>query len=328
MYFLIREFKPQEGIKIILKIMIGYGIISSIYGIFQFFFWENIPFEAFFLQNPKGVYFQDFLKKSGLRVFSFSTGDMGFFFPLVAFTIILIITGSRWLDSKWIKLRNMFYVFFFSLLALSLVRTPIAMLVIGVLSAILMRERLSSFLKRGIVVILVVIAGSYVFNIASPILKATGNVTLIRFAELSNPFQANTFVGRRDKIWPIALQTIRVNPMGTGVGTGRRTRAATSLGSQYILPHNDFLLRFVEGGIIGGLVFIFILFYIARGSISNIHKATDDFTRDLNRGLVGTLICFAACGMVNIPFDVESGLAFWLLVSSARYTCDGKPHQK
>ena len=324
MYFLAREIiTRRKNLDTIFRVIIIYGIVSIIYGFFQFFYWKQLPFEAFYINRTGGVFFQDVVNKVGLRIFSLSSGDMEYFFPLTAFAVILLIVGRHHFDKKWNMLRFSFVLGFITLQITSLVRTPILMLVIGFLSSIIFIRNLSQFKRRTLIVVqrtllvvLVFIMLYYAFYSITPLLKATGDMGATRLAELSNPTKAQTFQWRAKNQWTYALKLSKKNLMGMGVGSGRLTRVVLKNPDlSYFGPHNEYLLTLFETGFIGLLLYILLQIRLVKFLI-NISRQYDDFLNRFASGLIGTFISFVLCSIVNIPFEGQGGLAFWFLVGS------------
>ncbi len=151
-----------------------------------------------------------------------------------------------------------------------------------------------------------------VFLFYVPSLQSSNDLRLVRFSELVNPMKADTVTFRQERPWKESLSLISVHPLGIGVGSGRRTRPGIAAKSFY-LPHNEFLMRWLELGLPGLLLFIALLVKIASVALLSILKGKQTFSRRYAAGMLGVLCAYIACAMVNIPFLDESGISFWFL---------------
>jgi len=312
MFFLAREFfQKEKDLRVFLKYMIFYATISCLYALYQHFYLTS--FDALWVSTIKGTFYADPAAKSGLRAFAFATGDMPFLFPLVAILIIIVTLGLRFFDKKWRWGILLLYVSIALMAVFQLPRTPVMMLVVGLTTTWLLVGYIKGTMVRTIFIItLLVLIIAQIFLYFLPYLQSSKDQRLIRFSELINPMKADTVRFRRERPWKEATNLISLHPLGIGVGSGKRTRPGIAAKSYY-LPHNEFLMKWLELGLPGLILYSALLIKIAVLAITSIRKGMPTYSRRYAAGIFGVLLAYISCAMVNIPFLEESGIFFWFM---------------
>ncbi len=91
--------------------------------------------------------------------------------------------------------------------------------------------------------------------------------------------------------WPASIKAIKERPI-MGWGLGNDLYALTQAAKLKGTSHNDYLLICVEAGLIGGLLYLWLLFSLARRTIVTIRGARDERTKLLGRTAFATFVAF------------------------------------
>ena len=118
--------------------------------------------------------------------------------------------------------------------------------------------------KKFALIILATVASYWSYDFLNE--KNTSDLIIDRFANVAEP-STDESVNERLGFYKIALEDIKNNPiLGVGIGNWKLTsiQRANRFLRGYRIPyrvHNDFLEVFAEIGILGGLCFIYFIFY-------------------------------------------------------------------
>jgi O-antigen ligase len=228
-----------------------------------------------------------------------------------ALIFALAISVGTTLSGIWKKIRIWYIVSWAVVLILSLERTPLLMTIAAICVVFYLnsgRQKRKKLIWKSAAAFSIFIV---LISVASPYLKDTGAQKFIRLAELANPFGAASIKERLWKNWGPTLETISANPFGVGIGYGSQTKAsAIAARSDYwIEPHNEFLQKTLETGVMGGMAFLLLLISVFRDTIKLSHLRKS--VRRFGIGFAGATVGFWLCGMVNVPFSGSSGLLYW-----------------
>jgi O-antigen ligase len=140
---------------------------------------------------------------------------------------------------------------------------------------------------------------------------------LVRLAELANPFKASSLNDRVQTKWGPALETIKSNPFGVGIGFGSQTKASREAeeSNNYVQPHNELIQKVLETGFAGGILYLLLLIYLFKDF--KIISKFEDSDRLFGFAMIAVTITFWICGLVNLPFSGTSGLLYWALAGAA-----------
>jgi len=305
-----------------------FSAVALVYGLYQEI--VGLPaFESFWYSRtltPRSSMFFQLGSTTEIRIPSVFQGYTTYSYVITGFGILIYALGSSFSTGVWKHLR----LGCLGLLALyflfSMERIAIGMFIVGVLCFHFVtsrnRKRLFRFVVLAGAVFLILVGvlyrtGSY--------LKAKGWATestrLIRIAEMSNPFGAQTVVaGRIESKWAASLDTVKRYPLtGMGVGSATFTRGQKQ-GAMLALPHNEFLQKQIELGLFGSVAFIIMLYTLYRrlSERTSDHDAPDDL-RKYSAAMVGILAAYVVCAIFNVPFTYESGIVFWFLAGLVFY---------
>ena len=312
-------FTTREKLTKLTRALIILGLISCVYGIEQSLL-GLYPWEKSWLLNVAFKESTDGWLTIGLsgvefRMFSIFYNYMDFTFCNVLI-FLMAISYRPGLSGKWQKLRYLYLILWIVVLALSLERMPMIMTMVGTGAVYLLR---SSRAKRKKVLMIGTLATACFFitlNLAEPLLKSTGAHKLIRLAELANPLSATSIGDRMHRKWEPTLRTIAANPLGVGIGLGSQTRANSVAAKTNLLiePHNELLQKTLEIGVIGGLIFLFLLISVFKDGLKL--GRCDSTINRFGFGFAAGTIAFWLCGIVNVPFSGSSGLLYWTLAGA------------
>jgi O-antigen ligase len=319
LYLLASVITERKHLVTLVKAFLVLGIISCAYAVGQYFAvlypWEFDWFRQIALDDGLSGRMTIGLRGIEFRIFSIFYGYMDFFFTNVLI-FAMALTHKDDLVGKWRKLRILYFVLWWVILALSIERMPLVMTLVVTIVVKYMKSSAGKRLKmiwRSALAIGVIYA---ILIIAGPALKSTGADKLIRLAELANPFAASSINDRAENKWGPALETIKGNPLGVGIGYGSQTVAKNEAAQSGLLvqPHNELIQKTLEAGYLGGL--LYLLFFIALyKDFLKIGRTSDN--KAFGYAMLSGTVAFGLCGMVNLPFCGASGLAYWSLAGAA-----------
>ena len=303
---------------VLLKGLMVFGLISSVYAIGQFFIglypWEMAWFRSLAIEQGLSGWLTIGLRGIEFRTFSLFYGYMDFLFTNILIFALASACKDLW-SGAWKRVYYTYMACLFGILALSLERMPIIMILIVLLTLKYMVSSRTS--RRKIVVASLAIVGMLygALLLGEPVLKSTGSDKLVRLAELANPFQATSILDRIETKWLPALETIKSNPIGIGIGYGSQTKASDSAeeSDNYIKPHNEIIQKTLETGIIGGLIYLLLMVAVFKDSLL---LARFRGLEMLGAGMISATLAFWICGIVNLPFSGSSGLLYWLMAGA------------
>jgi len=177
--------------------------------------------------------------------------------------------------------------------------------------------------------VVLIFALTLIFSIPNPLNLKKRNVVERGISVLNLASSAS----QRLLIWQVALELIREKPVfGWGVGTfgvhyplaqGKFLSREENKGyipqaNRSIHAHNDYLEIWVETGIVGLLIFLWIIFSFYRRAFSFLRKnyTMQSFSSLFLIFLIGGVTSFLIHAGVSFPFHiVQNGMVFWLLMA-------------
>tara|TARA_B100001059_G_scaffold81784_1_gene79863 strand:- start:36422 stop:37045 length:624 start_codon:yes stop_codon:yes gene_type:complete len=151
--------------------------------------------------------------------------------------------------------------------------------------------------------------------------KNITNIVSERFSTIADP-QSDASVNQRVTYYSGALSSIKENPLlGIGIGNWKIQSIVFSkdIIEGYTIPyfvHNDFLQLAAEIGIIGGLLYIFFIFYPV---IIILKKLVNSFQFDFNFLILLILTVFIIDSLINFPIDRAINFTFFIFSIAAFY---------
>lgn len=302
------------------KTLLLFGLLATLYGIGQYitglFPWEMDWMRQVALRESNLGWLTVGLRGVEFRIFSVFYNYMDFFFTMVL-VFALALSHKEHLTGRWRKMRTAFFISWGVMLALALERMPAIMTIAVMVVTYYLK---SSPTRRKTVIwsaAAVVALTQFALAAAGPILKNTGAEKLIRLAEMQNPFAAYSLGDRAENFWGPALETIKANPLGVGIGYGSESKATAqaSLTDYYIKPHNELIQKVLETGFIGGILYLILLIALFKQyrTLFQMQGAN----RALGLAMMAGSLAFFTCALVNIPLSGSSGLAFWAMAGVA-----------
>jgi hypothetical protein len=319
--FLLADIVTEKSqILSLVKTLLVVGLISLIYGIGQYFagiyHWELDWFQQIAFKDGFAGWLTIGLRGIEFRLFSIFYSYMDFFFTNILI-YALIIAFKNSFDGIWCKLRTIYLILFYAVLILSLERMPLVMALIVTL--VLHYLGRSARQKRKIIWMGLVSAGIIysALLLATPLLNSMGAAKLVRLAELANPFKASSINDRVQTKWGPAIETIKSNPIGVGIGFGSQTKASGEAkeSNNYVQPHNELIQKALETSFVGAILYLLLLIYLFKDfKIISKFEYSD---RLFGYAMIAGTIAFWICGLVNLPFSGTSGLVYWALAGAA-----------
>lgn len=246
-----------------------------------------------------------------LRTYSFTYGitEMTHTIPQLGIFFIVLFFIYRFKTPRIFILSILSYLIWLIIVKES---APIGVTMIGILTLFIFMGMLKKKYINIILSLLIIFAyfqfRDYVSNV-----RYIENAKITRIYNLGDPLGRGT--GRaRLYIWEYALGLFLKKPYGHGVGIARGSSVSQKSG-RYYGPHNMYLQNFLEIGIIGGFVFIIILYKVIKYLI---HNYRDKFYSPLIRNQSLAVLCSSvgllAYGMFSVPLDRAGGMTFWTLI--------------
>lgn len=310
-------YKTEKDLRFLLKALLVVGLISVIYGLGQYILgiypWEIKWFhEVGFSQSTAG-WLTIGLRGIEFRIFSLFYYRTDFFFTNVLIFTMLFAYGKT-LTGLLKKLKIFYYILWFILMIVTFERTPFIMSCMS-MGVIYFMNVTPIKRKKLLTAITILGVGAYItLWMFEPYLKSSGIESLIRLAEMTNPFEAGSIHDRADNYWGPSLAIIKSNPLGVGIGNGSGTKASgqldiTSTGNIY--THNEVIQKVLETGIPGGIIFIVLMISVLRDSINLSRIKTDK--KKYGIAMTACTVVFLMSSMITLTFSGGRGLTYWLL---------------
>jgi O-antigen ligase len=151
--------------------------------------------------------------------------------------------------------------------------------------------------------------------------KNITNIISERFSTVTDP-QSDDSVNERVNFSLAAISSIKENPI-LGIGIGNWKIKSIDLNKDiiqnYRVPyfvHNDFLQLAAEIGVIGGLLYLFFIFYPI---ILIIKLLMNSFQFDFNFFILLILTIFIVDSLLNFPMDRAINFIYFLFTIAAFY---------
>jgi O-antigen ligase len=332
-------FRDADTFRKINRALLYFSILAVAYALVQHLagmpFWERSWFESLYASKAVGLTGWLTVGPAGLefRVYSCYYSYTEFFFTTVGIALLnlgMLRSGASRADRR---LFGLFAVLFLWLLAVTLERMPILMLLAGVLAIWTVAEGRRLFRKRLVISAAVAMGLWLVALFTLTAYLNSGIDKLVRLAELTNPFAASSIQDRVSNQWSTSLAAVAERPWGWGPGYGSATRAAAQAArsGQYVAPHNELLQKAVELGIVGMLVFAALLVSLWRYVWRRVYGGSiPEPARSMLVGYLGMFVAYLLCGMVNLTFSGTMGVLFWMTTGAAwsvSARLDGAPVQ-
>jgi len=203
-----------------------------------------------------------------VRYPSLTVGHTYFSYILAASFLWVLLTPAKTL--RYPRLKHITLLIGIICIIVTAERVAIGMIAIGIGVAIAMQMRRQFgrwlFLFSSVIILFGLLALSTIDTQAIP--KTENNVVVVRILELVNPLKAETVRWRLEIVWPEAMTRIIENPLGYGLGTYETIRFNqeqfdAGIG-YYFPPHNTYVQRALETGVIGLLLYLWLMFAYCR----------------------------------------------------------------
>ncbi len=206
----------------------------------------------------------------------------------------------------FIRVLSLFFIFS-SFLSILLLMSRAAVLslclvFISILILVIISNRRKYYLKFSLIIITLIMS-IFSFNTINE--KNAYNLLTERFSNVTNP-QVDESVNERLNFYTTAIQSIGDNPL-LGIGIGNWKIKSIGLSNEiiesYRIPyyvHNDFLQFMSEIGVLGGLCFIFYIFYPVFISFKRTLKSR---SFNLNFLIFLIFLIYIIDSMLNFPIE-------------------------
>jgi len=206
----------------------------------------------------------------------------------------------------FIKALSLFFIFssFLSILLLMSRAAVLALVLvfISIMIQVIISKRKVYYLKYGLIIITLIMS-IFSYNVINE--KNTYNTLTERFSNVTNPI-ADESVNERLNFYTTAIKSIGDNPL-LGVGVGNWKIKSIDLSRDIIVSyrvpffaHNDFLQFLAEIGILGGLCFMFYIFYPI---IISLLRSLKSRSFDINFLIFLIFIIYIVDSMLNFPIE-------------------------
>ena len=306
LYFIaLHAFDSVAKIKTVIKVILGLGLISALYGL-------NQEFSGFSQAELNWLYademrLQLIYQWGRLRVFSFFSDPTtcGILMGYLAAMCCVLLVGPYKLWQRAILLIALIAMLLCMGYAGS--RTPIAMFPVGLAFFVLL------YPKRNILLI----AGAVFAFGTLAMMKSTSNPVIYRVQSAFKPGQDASVQVRLDN-QKLVQPYIRKRPIGSGLGTtgewGRRFAPNFWLAT---FAHDSGLVRIaVEAGYIGLTLYCLFLFTIMYTGIRQYFRVRDPVIKNLTLAILVVMFCLviASYPQEAIPM-LPTSLLFYVLLA-------------
>ena len=319
LYFVIvNNIYNEQQINRIIGAVIITGTLFGIYGILQY---NGIDFSFWIGNYGRGKVFGLF-------------GNAGYFAEYLI--LPLPITISLFLVSKNKMIKGLLLVGILTMattIALTFTRTPYLSLVISFIFMLLLfvisqGERLFKENKKIFIVILTTIALIVSLFVIPTSLNEKGTILSkikerISISQLGSEF----FTGRRAAIWKYTIPMIKDYPLlGSGIGSFKynslryQAKFFDQGDNRALYPygvadktHNEYLQLWVELGIIGLIIFIWLIFAYFNYGLKILKREKDRYKQGVIIGLMGSVMAFLIDSIFWFPLHHSfTSFLFWL----------------
>lgn len=311
-------YKTEKDILFLTKTLSVVGLITIIYGIGQFivgiFPWEILWMKNVGFANSTAGWLTIGIRGIEFRIFSMFYYRTDFFFTnVLIFTLLITYAKSFTGYMKFVKIA--YYILWFVMMIITFERTPFIMSALAIaisyyLNASKPKKKLILTVTFSVTILLY-----STLLIFEPYLKSSGIDSLIRLAEMTNPLEAGSIHDRTDNYWGPAIDVIKANPMGVGIGNASATKVSGQLNfadTGSIHTHNEILQKVFETGYFGGLLFLILMISILLDSIhiTGIQNTKNKF----GNAMTTCTLVFMMSSMITLTFSGGRGLTYWLFV--------------
>lgn len=318
-YILAREMlESREDIKNLGKYLAIYSIIASLYSFYQVYF--GLPaWDEYWFKYQGLSFFGNWFQGKQLRAFGFTSGFQENYIVIAGILIFLLLLIRN--NTKYL----IFSIASYTLLNIfSVSRAAIAMMVIG-LYFVLTSRHLQS---RRVLLYATILPVLYLLLLtAQPFLIQTGRIDLIRFAEMTNPFEADTVAGKGQRLylWHIYFQNLIKEPIGVGMGNLSQSFYIRMSATSWLAPHNNFLQIGIGYSWLGLICFIITLAYMFISSFRKVMDQSEiNFNKDIAAIKIGILASWIAGAMFNNVFTGHMAKIFWLFMGIKIFEAEEK----
>ncbi len=315
LWFYLGLFLREETVKRTLRVWIVVGVIVAVYGLYQTFS-GFAYFERYWIQWGGyaslriGPYTRPFSTLVSAQEYAF--------FLMVAGTI----SFALFLRRKSILALSAFGLFVFALL-MAAVRSALFGLGFSMFVLILLQFRgPKRFAFAGATLLVSVLAVHFIKTptLPSSAYQNSGEIQVFlsrTYSGLADPFAAESTLWPRLGSWGHRLSDVFTrNPLGYGIGatTFGRKFGGVSMGTD-----SDLVSFFVSCGLVGGVLFLVILYQFFRRSVAVQVTRRDSF-------LVGTAIALVAGFVLVSSFSLyATGPFVWLLIGWSAKSASSDP---
>jgi len=323
LYFMIvNNIHNEKQINRIISATLIIGGLFGIYGIFQY---NGIDF-AFWIGNyGRGKVFGLF-------------GNAGYFSEYLILTLPIAVSLFLVTKNKIIKLLLLVGILAMgSTIALTFTRTPY--LALGVsfifMGFFFFASRGKSFFKENkkifIVILIAVVLIVSLFVIPTPLSEKGTVISKIKERASITQLGSEFSTGRRTAIWKYSTLIIKDYPwFGSGIGTFKynslryQAKFLDQGENRSLYPygiaekvHNEYLQIWTELGIIGLLIFIWLIFTYFNCGLKTLKRSKNNICRQgIIIGLMGSVIAFLVDSLFWFPLHHSfTSFLFWLYLS-------------
>ena len=319
LYFIIvNNIYNGRQINRIIGAVIIVGALFGIYGILQY---NGIDFSFWIGNYGRGKVFGLF-------------GNAGYFAEYL--TLILPIAVSLFLVSKNKITKSLFLIGILpisSAIVLTLTRTPYLSIVISFIFMLFLfiiswgKEFFKENKKIFIVIFLAIIIIISLIVVPNPLNKPGTVISKIKSRISVDQLTENHNIRRRIATWKFTINLIKDHPLlGSGIGTFKYNSLAYQAkffdqgDNRALYPygfadraHNEYLQLWAELGIIGLIIFIWLIFAYFNYGLKILKREKDRYKQGIIIGLMGSVTAFLVDSLLWFPLHHSfTSFLFWL----------------
>jgi len=319
LYFVItNNISDDRQISRILNILLVVGTLFGIYGLFQyngidFSFWaHNIGRQQIFGLFGNVNYFAEYLIVPLPLAISLFLATRNRVHKILLLVGILVMGGSLVLTFT----RGSYLAIGFSSIFIFL---------------LYLTNQSKSFIKEHkkifIFILVLIILITFLFAIPNPLNKSGTIISKIKGRISISQITQGSSLKRRIAIWKFTILMIKDHPLlGSGIGTYKyntfnyQAEFFEQGKNRSLYPHgfadkahNEYLQLWAELGIIGLIIFIWLIISYFRFVLKILRKTKDEYKQGIIIGLMGAIVAVLVDGTFGFPLHLPATIVlFWL----------------
>jgi len=322
LYFVVtNNISDERQIRRILNVLLIIGSLFGIYGIFQY----------------NGIDFSFWMRNIGRQQVFGLFGNVNYFAEYLIVPLPIAVSLFFATQNKLKKILLLIGIIAMSA-SLTATFTRGSYLGFGVslifMSFLFLISRGKNFIKRNkkifIAILTVVIIITFLFIIPTPLNKPGTAIEKIKSRVSISQLSQSSSIKRRIATWKFTVLMIKDHPLfGSGIGTYKyntlryQAKFFEQGDNRSLYPHgfadkahNEYLQLWAELGIVGLVIFIWLMVSYFGYGLKMLRKIEDEYRQGIIIGLMGTVVAVLVDGLFGFPLHLPATVVlFWLALA-------------